>query len=62
MALTKSQLESQRRYRAKLKEKLGQYSESQKKAQYKYLNKIRESKGLQIIITKETNVLKNIDL
>ena len=62
MALTKSQLESQRRYRAKLKEKLGQYSESQKKSQYKYLNKIRESKGLQIIITKETNFLKNIDL
>ena len=36
------QLEAQRRYRAKL----GRYLESQKRAQYKYLNKIREINGL----------------
>ena len=42
MALTQSQLMAQRKYRAKLKEMLGHYSESQKKAQYNYLNKVRQ--------------------
>jgi len=43
------QLEAQRRYRAKL----GRYLESQKRAQYKYLNKIREMNGLKPIVSRE---------
>ena len=62
MALTQSQLEAQRKYRAKLKETLGHYSESQKRAQYNYLNKIRQQNGKAPIVQRKTKISENIDL
>ena len=63
MALTEEekkqhQLEAQRRYRAKLYAKIGRYSDAQMRAQYKYLNKIRDMKGEKPIVPRKT---KNID-
>ena len=56
MALTEKQLESQRKYRAKLKATLGHYSDSQKRAQYKYLNKKRIEQGKNPIVPRNKSV------
>ena len=60
MALTEKQLEAQRKYRAKLEESIGHYSESQKRAQYNYLNKKRLEKRQSPIVSREIKKQENI--
>ena len=60
MALTDKKIEAQRKYRAKLKESIGHYSESQKRAQYNYLNKRRLEKGQSPIVSREIKKQENI--
>ena len=63
MALTEKQRESQRKFRAKVKAMTGHYTcNSQKKAQFKYLNKIRQQKGLSPIVSRKNKISENLDL